>query len=340
MKARIVTGEAPGGVRQKLADVLPLRTPFLIEIFPIYACNFRCRYCVMSLDKRKHGFISDAIMLDYDLYRKCINDLNQFPDRVKVARFSGIGEPLIHKHMADMIGYARDVVDKTEILTNASLLTNELSDNLIVAGLTRLFVSIQGTTKEKYKEICGASIDIDKLVNNLRYYYEHKGSGQQIHIKIIDYALDGNEDEQKFYDIFGDVCDTIGIEYIGAIHPVVDYSNILKDKPKRLTQYGIRVLRNVKICPQAFFRLQINPDGKVVPCYSLRYPTIMGDCNKESLKEIWEGENFRKFRLKMLDGIDNVNEVCAKCEIIRHRVFPEDILDSDVERLGKIYEAD
>ena len=32
-----------------------------------------------------------------------------------------------------------------------------------------------------------------------------------MYIKIIDCALNGKDDEQKFYDIFGDMCDTIAI---------------------------------------------------------------------------------------------------------------------------------
>lgn len=39
MKAKDISGQAPGGKRIKLAEVLPLDTPFMIEIYPVYACN-------------------------------------------------------------------------------------------------------------------------------------------------------------------------------------------------------------------------------------------------------------------------------------------------------------
>ncbi len=39
--------------------------------------------------------------------------------------------------------------------------------------------------------------------------------------------------------------------------------------------------------------MQINPDGKIVPCYSFEYPNIVGDCNNESMKDIWDGDKFQ-----------------------------------------------
>jgi MoaA/NifB/PqqE/SkfB family radical SAM enzyme len=51
MKAKNISGQAPGGKRTKLADVLPLDTPFVVQIFPDYACNLRCNYCIHWMDK-------------------------------------------------------------------------------------------------------------------------------------------------------------------------------------------------------------------------------------------------------------------------------------------------
>jgi len=39
----------------------------------------------------------------------------------------------------------------------------------------------------------------------------------------------------------------------------------------------------------------------------------------------------------MLDGAKNVCETCAKCNIIKYRLFPEDILNDDAERLKTYY---
>lgn len=336
MKAKNVSGQAPGGKRIKLSDAIPLETPILVQIFPIYACNFKCNYCTFSVPSEKRGFISDKIIMDLGLFKKCVDEMTKFKNKIKTLRFVGMGEPLLHPNIAEMVEYAasKNIAEKVEILSNGSLLTKELSDALIKSGLSRLLISLQGTTKEKYKKVSNIDINFEKFVENLKYFYDHKGSAK-LHIKIIDYALENKNDERKFYEIFGDISDTVGVEYAGPIFPGVDYGKVLEKKSSK-NQFGLPV-SEVKICPQPFFSMQINPDGKVVPCYSLYYPIILGDCNNQSPSEIWSGEKYNNFRKKMLDGVKNACQVCGKCEIIRHRLLPEDDLSSDAKRLKKFY---
>lgn len=338
MNAIDISGQAPGGKRTPLVDVLPLKTPFVVQIFPIYACNFKCRYCIFSLPKEKRGFISDVVSMDLALFKKCADEMAKFPEKIKVLRFVGIGEPLLHKQIVEMISYAvkKDIAWTVELLTNGSLLTPEMSDRLIGAGLSRLVVSIQGITAEKYREVSSVDLDMEKLVENLRYFYEHRGN-IRMYLKIVDIALDSDRDRDKFYLLFGDITETIGVENTVPIHEGVLYSGILKDKGKELTQFGFPV-QDVPVCPQPFFTMQINPDGNVVPCFSFEYPEIIGNVITESAFDIWNGGSFRKFRRKMLDGVRFASEICSSCNIIRYRFFPEDGLCYDVDRLKPMYE--
>lgn len=338
MKAKDISGQAPGGKRTRLAEVLPLGTPFVVQIFPIYACVFKCCYCIFSVDPAKRGFISDKVAMDLALYKKCVDDFTKFPQKIKVLRFVGIGEPLLHKNIVEMVRYTvkKNIANKVEILTNAALLTPAMSDALIGAGLNRLVVSLQGTNAARYKKVCGYDLDFKKFIKNLKYFFEHKGQ-TEMYLKIIDCALDGKADEKRFYKIFGDICDTLAIEHTVPIHSGIDYKRIVKSKKMDVTQFGLPI-GGVKVCPQPFFHMQINPDGKVVPCYSFEYPAILGDVNKQSLRAIWRGKKFQQFRLKVLDGMAGASVNCAKCDLIRYRLFPEDILDEDAKRLKKFYE--
>ncbi len=336
--AKDITGQAPGGKRTKLVDALPLSTPFVVQIFPVYACNFKCNYCVMRLEKGERGFISDKVLMDFDLYKKAVDEFALFPDKIKVIRFVGIGEPLLHSRIADMVAYTvlKGVANKVEILTNGSLLTPAMSDSLISAGLSRLVVSLQGTSKEKYLQTSDVNIDFDEFVGNLEYFFKVKGN-THVYLKIVDSALDGEDDEKKFRKIFGNVCDSLAIEHTVPIHSGVDYEKVTKGRKMSQTQFGLPV-SEMKICSQPFFHMQINPDGKVVPCYSWDYPDFMGDCRKQSAVEIWNGKRFQDFRRKMLDGRQGLCKTCAECNISKYRLFPEDVIsDEDAEGLKKFY---
>lgn len=338
MNATDVSGRAPGGQRIKLAEVLPLATPLVMQLFPIYACNFRCEYCFLSTPKSSRGFVTDRPVMELSVYRKCIDDMSQFDERLKVLRFVGMGEPLLHPDIAEMIAYAvgHHVADRTELLTNGSLLTTAMSDALISAGLSRLVISLQGVSRETYARISKVDIDFENLVANIRYFYKAQKS-THVYIKIVDYALADKSEKEKYFDIFGDICDSIAVENAVPIMPGVDYEKVLKTPDGRKTQFGLPVT-DIQVCPQPFFTMQINPDGKVVPCYQIAYPGIMGDANRQSIHEIWNGESYRSFRRAMLNGRRRVNDVCAQCNFIQYRLFPEDDLRNDAERLKAVYQ--
>lgn len=337
MKAKDISGQAPGGKRQRLAEALPLDTPYVVQIFPVYACNFKCGYCIFSVEKPARGFISDKSLMDFDLYRKCVDDMALFPQKIRVLRFVGIGEPLLHKKIVDMVAYTahKQITQTVEIVTNGLLLDKKMVDGLVAAGLNRLVISVQGTSREAYGKIAGADIDFSRYLENLGYLYENR---KQVHvyIKAVDTSLDGENDRERFFEIFGNLCDSIAVENTVPIHKAIDFTDILAHKENALTQFGLPV-KEVAICPQPFFHLQINPDGKVVPCYSWDYPAILGDSNRESVTDIWNGERFRRFRHAMLDGLASASAACTDCSIIKYRWFAEDDLSEDAKRLKMLY---
>jgi len=332
LKAKVLNNQSPGGKRVKLIDNLPLSTPFVIQIFPFYGCNFKCNYCIFQYSKEKRHFISNSTSMDFDLFKKCVNDISKFPDKVKVLRFVGIGEPLLHRKLNKMIEYVKEknIANTIEILTNASVLHKDLSDKLISSGLDRLVISIQGLNSEKYKEICDYTIDFDKFIDNIKYFYDNK-KDVDIYIKIIDTALDSDDDKENFYDLFGNICDSLSIENTVPIHTI---TNELEER--NVTQFGLPV-KDIDICCQPFMHLQINPDGNVVPCYSFEYPIILGNCNNESVCDIWSGNKFKDFRKDMIKYTKNIFPICKECNISKYRLFPEDNLNEYKERLGELY---
>lgn len=338
MKAKEISGQAPGGKRTLLKNVLPLDTPYVVQIFPIYACNFKCGYCIYSVDRKDRYFISDKSMMKLELYKKCVDEMAYFPNKIKVLRFVGIGEPLLHKNIAEMIKYTKEkeIANTVEMLTNASRLTHDMTHSIVEAGLDRLVVSLQGVNKEKYKDVAEFDVDMDEFISNLKYFYENK-KNTHVYIKIVDVALDNKEEEKLFYEMFGDICDTMAIENTVPIHTGVNFEDVIAEKETELTQFGLPI-EDVKVCPQPFFHMQINPDGKVVPCYSFEYPEILGDCNEQSVTEIWNSKAFNNFRLRMLDGVKKASKVCEECSIIKYRWFPEDDLSKDTVRIKKYYE--
>ncbi len=327
----------PGGVREPLRDVLPLDTPYMIQMFPAYGCNFRCGFCLHALDRERHGYISDVPFMDMGLYRKCIDDMRGFDRQLKMLRFAAIGEPLLHRDIAEMVRYAKQagVAQSVDIVTNAALLTPELSDRLIDAGLDRLRISVEGLSGEDYRKNAGREIDFDRFVDQIRYFYEHSGR-THVYIKIIDYMVQKPEEERRFWELFRPICHSIAIEHLTPTIEEIDYDRLSGGMETDKPQNGDTML-DAEVCPQGFYMMQINPDGKVVPCCSMKYPAVLGDVKREAVPEIWRGAAFNRFRVKMLRSREQVGPVCRDCRLYRYDLHPEDVLDEVREELGKKY---
>lgn len=336
MKANRIDGQATNGKRRILANELPLRTPYSITFFPIYACNFECNYCLHSLDMKKRGEISDRVTMDFELFKKCIDDMTYFPEKIKAIHFAGIGEPLLHKDIDKMVSYVvqKEVAETVDIVTNGMLLDAQLSQNLINAGLTKLRVSIQGVNASKYMQITSKHINFEEIVNNLTYFYKHK-ENTRLYIKIIDSALDEG-DEKMFFEIFGDICDDIAIEHLCPFVADINYKSLIDNKEFTLTANGNQIMDS-EICPQPFYSLQIYPDGKCIPCCTLEKPIIVGDCNKSTMIDIWNSSAFNKFRKMHLSKQKSNNKVCAQCQQYKYAMFPEEVLDQKAESLIHLF---
>jgi radical SAM protein with 4Fe4S-binding SPASM domain len=117
----------------------------------------------------------------------------------------------------------------------------------------------------------------------------------------------------------------MAVEHLTPTIPAIDYAGLsaqANDRP----QNGERLL-DADICPQGFYMMQINPDGKVVPCCNMAYPEILGDANAENVADIWNGPRFNAFRRRMLEARDGAGAVCAGCLLYRYDLHEEDVLD-------------
>ena len=299
--------------RVNLGEVLPLDTPFSLFIDVCNACNFRCKFCAIQTNEMKNF---KKQVMSWNLYKKIIDDVTQFPNPLKMLRLTANGEPLINKDLPKMIKYAkkiREVSEHIEIVSNASLLSHELSDALIDAGLDRIRISIEAIDANGYEEICGKKIDWNKFIENIRYFYEHRKQCE-VYIKIVDAAVKNEEEKEIFYKEFEDLCDKISIEHVIPIW--TGYKKIYEDfNIEREGLHG-HALKNVNICPFPFYSFVVNPDGEVtVCCNDWQRGISMGNAMVENVCDIWRGEKYKKFLLGMIEkGRTNNHSTCATCE--------------------------
>ena len=117
-----------------------------VYIEPTNRCNLECRTCMRNVWDEPLGEMSSAT------FARIVEGLRSFSPPPTVF-FGGIGEPLSHPHMVEMVGQAKALGSPVELITNGTLLTKDLSEQLIEAGLDFLWVSLDGATPESYADV-------------------------------------------------------------------------------------------------------------------------------------------------------------------------------------------
>ena len=80
---------------------------------------------------------------------------------------------------------------------------------------------------------------------------------------------------------------------------------------KMTAQEKKRLTENESFCMLPWIHLHAYPDGRAYPCCFAFDPYPVGDLNKQSLKEVFNGEKMKEMRLRMLNN--KKSRECMKC---------------------------
>ena len=93
--------------RTPLEKIIPLSTPMILFVDPASICNFKCKFCPTGNPELIKNSGRWQGLMDFDLYKKIIDDLGDFEEPLKVLRLYKEGEPFLNKQLTDMIRYAK-----------------------------------------------------------------------------------------------------------------------------------------------------------------------------------------------------------------------------------------
>lgn len=332
--------------KKPLQDMLPLKTPISVHVDPSSLCNYRCSFCFQADTSGMKAVELDRGWMKLEMFKKIVDGLNEFPDKVKKLKLGNHGEPTLHPQIAEMVKYARDSnrADIIEMFTNGSKLEPVLNEAMVKGGLQRINVSLEGLTDERYKEVAGIKQDFQKIIDGVRSLYEIKTrekSDLQIYVKIADqaHALKGDsdvkfnmsEEEKKFfYETFTPICDEIFIEKI-----VPQWADTQADKQNEVGDtgmYGQKISAWKDSCPFIFMYMHFNNDGTVSPC-TLDWPrkVVIGNVNDQTVSEIWNGDALKQLQVAMLAGKRKCVDLCKNCSA--PSVCVEEDLDKHVDKV-------
>lgn len=293
-----------------------------LYIEPTSACNLECSMCF------RHNWIDEkAGMMNEEVFEKIISSINDIHSLTSVM-FGGMGEPLLHKNIVDMVSCFAEKGIKTELLTNATMLGRNMSEKLINAGIDTLWISVDGFDREAYEKIHIGS-RFDEITENIRFFNSIKGNAKTGATFVI---MNENIDELIKLNRFADEMsfDIINLSYAVPCNPIsrIDscYDSGFKIGRQKRVDFSEYHERKLNYCPFVCENnCFIKWNGDVVPCMQLLHSSYsyifeekrqimgksFGNIEKRGLLDIWNSEEYTSFRelVKNFDFPD-----CTLCD--------------------------
>ena len=269
-------------------------------------CNFRCKHCAFD-----SGIIKMSELSLKEL-EKILKETKQLGG--KRVDITG-GEPLVRKDLEKIIRLCKKYKYKTELVTNASLLTLDKLKKFKKLGLQGIAISLDGSNSETYNQIrCKNKQTFSKVIKNIKlakklsFYTKINTVVFQSNLldlpNIAELCIKLKVDELGLYYFTpvgrGNRTKQLAVEPIAwlrfirkKLKPFENKIKISLEFPLIKKQYYNKNLGCIANTEQS--HLQILPDGNVYPCAILAsYNKPVANLKEKSVKQIWKNKKLWK----------------------------------------------
>ncbi len=265
----------------------------------ILTCNARCVMC-------RHSFEKMTGIMDMDLFKKIIDDCDE--NGIRFIGMSIYGEPMLDKYFIEQVAYLRKYGMEYCFFTNGSLMTDEKARQLVeMGGLSLINFSINAYDPDVYKTVVGLDRETtyENILNFIRLKRELGADDMTISVSYVR-CKENRHDFRSFVRFWK--------RQKGVDRIILTDQIKLPDSCDPAKDNSRPVLSRKLPCRSLWDSLNIYYDGKVAPCCGDNTRTlIVGDMNKQSLKEINQGEKQASLCRMHLADRRKEHPVCSRC---------------------------
>ena len=231
------------------------------------------------------------------------------------------GEPLLDNKIASRVARVKKVLgegNEVGLNTNAMLLSEKISEELINAGLDVIYFSVDGIDKNSYESI-RLNLNYETVINNIEKFF-HIRKQRHSNIRVIMQMLtttDFKECAEKFKSIWNRFpCEF----YIKRMHSYLDGGH-----SSLTSKISARQLKN---CEDPFKILVIYANGNIgLCCWDYDNEYNIGNIREDSLLNIYNNDKSNYLRKCLSEGNGSLINPCKRCA----RIFGEDEITKPTE---------
>ncbi len=317
-----------GGRAAKLLGLK--RTPFLptsVDVEPIDTCNFACDHCQVTHWARKTTRLTTE---------RFISILRQLP-MLRQIKLQGMGEPLLNRHLIEMLEEGEIGGRAISIVTNGSVYTENIAKQLSCLRGTTIIISMDGATAETFEAI-RVNGNFQKVVDNVADLVRRRGRSVWPGIELRSVVTLRNAHELP--DLVR-LAKRLGVDKLTITTLLTDWgkeemeesiASIDVSREDARVDRTIRKSREVAAeigmplsvehgqrysranrCPWPWQSSYIAANGDVVPCCQIADSSVvkMGNVFSEPFADVWNNDKYRELRRRIADN--DIPHYCRSC---------------------------
>jgi pyruvate-formate lyase-activating enzyme len=271
-------------------------------------CNFRCAFCVKSLQP-------DNSQMDRTFYSRIIREL--YDAGVAEIGFFYIGESFTCKWLPEAIKEAKDLgFKRTFLTTNGSVAYPDRVRACMEAGLDSLKFSLNFDTPKQLSDIAQVSgQNWSRAIENLKAARMLRdGNHFKCRLYASSIAFDGQQGE-RMREVVRDIEPYVDEFYWLPLYGMSGAAKAIGWKPQPGNPGRLNAMRPPLPCWAAFTEAHITASGKLAACCfgtGSDGDLVMADLTKVSFKEGWNSLEFQALRRAHLTR-DVSGTACATC---------------------------
>lgn len=245
-----------------------------------------------------------------DLFEKVIDECSQYKNIERIILYLN-NEPLADHYLIERINYAKERVPWAcvHILTNGSLLTDELTDKLIGSKLDWIGFSVHGARKETFEKAMGLNYDLTfaRVLNFIEKAKAKKSIKDYVMVTFLRHKYLSLEEKEEAFSFW----QKKGIERISYFAGPISRAGNVEDLPHARH-------KKIKGCATIWANemAHIVENGDLIMCcMDWKREVILGNVKRESIFALWNSQLYNTVRQKRdgLEDSDN-NFICKRCE--------------------------
>ncbi|MEM9254945.1 MAG: radical SAM/SPASM domain-containing protein [Pseudomonadota bacterium] len=303
----------------------------MVDVELTNRCNALCSFCPRPATPDQ-GFMS------FDTFKQSVARIKELAILPNIS-LTGQGESTLHPQLVEFVQYAANEGLYVEMTTNANLLTKDLSQQLIDAGLGSISFSVSDFGDD-YEIVY--NLDFETTRRNIMDFLELRDNCKQrkprVVLSIVEHDLNRDKiaEMKKFWESAGikfilefpqnnrgGACDN-GHYFIGNDRFEAEAKTLLQEKQAS------------PICSTPFFFVFIGWNGQYYVCCSdYRKETPLGSVFDHSIDDM--------DKIKLDGMVDHAIKACADCNVdpvnaVREKLFEIEAGAADSTELDDVLE--